>query len=350
MRIENSSHTKGIVMGISLLVATIAFAQEGEGQWQKDLREISSAADSGDPKAMGIMGTWLRNGTVPPIDMDKALLLSKKSADLGDAFGKYSLARIYEVQKSDGAARVGKEAFQGLQKLAQEGQDSFAMFFLAACYDTGTGVEKNPAQAVKWYREAADQGLAAAQNNLGVMYEQGTGVEKDPAQAVSWFRKAAAQGNADAQKHLASSAPAPANEMEAVQAFFQAAQKTADKVVEETASEVNDPEPEKFGGPPTDVVVRIITSGGNPDINNPQSVEAMLMMGLLKGLNANKPLIRDIKRGKPLTSLISAQIPTGTTVFPIRVTIASAMGPSQNMDFYFYQDEFGDWSAVEKPN
>ena len=37
-------------------------------------------------------------------------------------------------------------------------------------YHEGSGVEQSDAEAVKWYRLAADQGDAYAQNNLGVMY------------------------------------------------------------------------------------------------------------------------------------------------------------------------------------
>jgi hypothetical protein len=55
---------------------------------------------------------------------------------------------------------------------------------------------------VRWYRKAADQGDADAQNNLGAMYGNGEGVAKDDAEAVKWFRKAADQGNASAQLNL----------------------------------------------------------------------------------------------------------------------------------------------------
>ena len=40
----------------------------------------------------------------------------------------------------------------------------------------------------------ANQGYAAAQNNLGVMYAEGRGVSKDDDKAVEWYRKAADQG------------------------------------------------------------------------------------------------------------------------------------------------------------
>ena len=58
------------------------------------------------------------------------------------------------------------------------------------------------AQAVEWYRKAAEQGHANAQNNLGAMYEYATGVPQDDAQAVEWYRKAAEQGDAFAQNNL----------------------------------------------------------------------------------------------------------------------------------------------------
>ena len=51
----------------------------------------------------------------------------------------------------------------------------------------------DPAEAVKEYREAAEEGDAEAQSNLGVMYVKGQGVAQDDAEAVRWFRKAAEQ-------------------------------------------------------------------------------------------------------------------------------------------------------------
>jgi hypothetical protein len=69
-------------------------------------------------------------------------------------------------------------------------------------YANGRGVPKDSAEAVKWCRKAAEQGLAAAQNNLGDMYANGDGVPKDYAEAVKWYRKAADQGLLAAQESL----------------------------------------------------------------------------------------------------------------------------------------------------
>ena len=54
-----------------------------------------------------------------------------------------------------------------------------------------------------WNRKAADQGLAEAQDILGLEYETGKGVEQNEVTAVQWLRKAAEQGNADGQQDLA---------------------------------------------------------------------------------------------------------------------------------------------------
>ena len=55
-------------------------------------------------------------------------------------------------------------------------------------YENGQGVAQNYAEAVKWYRKAAEQGYAEAQFNLGVMYETGEGVAQDYAEALKWYR------------------------------------------------------------------------------------------------------------------------------------------------------------------
>ena len=58
------------------------------------------------------------------------------------------------------------------------------------------------AEAVRWYRKAAEQGEATAQTNLGFMCQRGLGVPQDYAEAVRWYRKAAEQGEATAQFNL----------------------------------------------------------------------------------------------------------------------------------------------------
>jgi len=71
------------------------------------------------------------------------------------------------------------------------------------CYLSGAGVEKNEAEAVKWFREAAEQNMAQAQASLGVCYATGQGVARDDVAAAKWFRQAAGQNCAPGQYNLA---------------------------------------------------------------------------------------------------------------------------------------------------
>jgi TPR repeat protein len=47
-------------------------------------------------------------------------------------------------------------------------------------YAKGRGVARDYGEAVRWYRMAAEQGDAGAQNNHGIMYALGEGVPQDP--------------------------------------------------------------------------------------------------------------------------------------------------------------------------
>jgi hypothetical protein len=69
-------------------------------------------------------------------------------------------------------------------------------------YANGDGVPKDSAEAVKWYRKAAEQGNAVAQNNLGAMYARGDGVPKDLVQAHAWQNIAGAAGLKQAKEAL----------------------------------------------------------------------------------------------------------------------------------------------------
>jgi len=57
--------------------------------------------------------------------------------------------------------------------------------------------------AFRLWRPLAEQGNAGAQNSLGKIYEDGLSVPQDDAEAVKWYRMAADQGYAVAQFNLA---------------------------------------------------------------------------------------------------------------------------------------------------
>ena len=61
-------------------------------------------------------------------------------------------------------------------------------------YSYGQGVPQDYAEALKWFRLAADQGLQLAQCNLGLAYANGEGVPQDYVRAHMWFNLSASQG------------------------------------------------------------------------------------------------------------------------------------------------------------
>ena len=58
-------------------------------------------------------------------------------------------------------------------------------------YKNGRGVNRNAIEAVKWLLEAAEQGHADAQYNLGAMYTCVEEILQDDRKAMEWFHKAA---------------------------------------------------------------------------------------------------------------------------------------------------------------
>ena len=57
-------------------------------------------------------------------------------------------------------------------------------------------------EAFKLFTTAAEEGLAEAQHNLGLMYASGKGVPQDTNKAAEWYRLAAEQGLAVSQHEL----------------------------------------------------------------------------------------------------------------------------------------------------
>ncbi len=79
-------------------------------------------------------------------------------------------------------------------------KDAEAQFSLAQRLSAGD--DSDQAQAVQWYRQAAEQGHCAAQFHLAQMHAQGKGGVRDEAAALLWLRRAAEAGHGGAQYHL----------------------------------------------------------------------------------------------------------------------------------------------------
>ena len=112
------------------------------------------------------------------------------------------------------AAQESAPDLQTLLALANQGHP-VAQFNLGVKYDFGQGVDKDPAQAIHWYRLAAAQGHGGAQFNLGGMYFEGLGVKRDLLRATMWFALSAEAGVKGAARNRAVLARALSPEQQA---------------------------------------------------------------------------------------------------------------------------------------
>lgn len=92
-----------------------------------------------------------------------------------------------------------------VQRLTQmaSGGNQHAQFFLAKRLQKGEDMPVDAANAVYWYTRAAEQNVAPAQLNLGIMYLRGEGVPADMQKGRAWLEKAAHLGDNRASYALA---------------------------------------------------------------------------------------------------------------------------------------------------
>jgi TonB family protein len=108
----------------------------------------------------------------------------------------------------DGQAAYNRGDYTTAQRLwrplAEQGL-ARAQNNLGVMYENAKGVPQNINEALKWYRLAAEQGYAGAQNNLALIYALGRGVPRDPVRAHMWFSLAASSLSGDLGKTVMNS-------------------------------------------------------------------------------------------------------------------------------------------------
>ncbi len=122
-----------------------------------------------------------------------------RAAGSGDA--SVQVKRGWAYANGEGVPQDYAEAARWYRKAAEQGL-SLAQHNLAVMYHFGYGVRKDPAEAMKWYRKAAQQGVARSQLLLGDMYAKGQGVDQNYTEAMKWYVKAAERGDLVAQKRV----------------------------------------------------------------------------------------------------------------------------------------------------
>ncbi len=126
-------------------------------------------------------------------------LETKAKAEKGDVKAQDLLGESF--MEGQGVEQNFAEAVKWFRRAADQNYAP-AQHKLGGCYAYGHGVATNQTEAVKWYRKAAEQEFAPAQTSLGMCYKWGLGVERDYTEALKWYFRAANQNDARAQWHL----------------------------------------------------------------------------------------------------------------------------------------------------
>jgi TPR repeat protein len=183
------------------------------------------SADLGHVPAMCNLGICYEDGVGIRADAAEAIKWLGKAAAKGDVAATIRLDLMRSRLEADkarpantGAKAKGasgsaapssqplsKEYLKVLEAKALAG-DAVAQVVLGHAYRYGNGVDKDPAIALRWFRESAELGNPTAQYYLGRSYYDFTDypsvVRPDHPLAVSWWLKSAAQGTIEAMEAL----------------------------------------------------------------------------------------------------------------------------------------------------
>lgn len=142
------------------------------------------------PGSQGTLTVW-RVGD----DGTAYLQALRQLAERGSTPSMMFLARLYT--NGTGVTRDGAEAVSWYKKAALAGSTN-GMLLYGDALASGQGTAKDLSEAQRWIRKSADAGNVAAVFRLGRMFRDGEGVTRDPLEAVNLFKKAAESNYAPA--------------------------------------------------------------------------------------------------------------------------------------------------------
>lgn len=186
------------------------------------LEWIGKSAEQQNTDAITSMGFFYSQGVIVPRDEAKAVEWFRRGADAGSPRCKLNLGLLLRQGKS--IQLSNGESLRLMQEAADAGLPE-AQSYLGQLYFLGDALlMPDYAKAEPYARKAAESGVAAAQNIMGLLTRDGIGPGaegKDPVQAEKWFRRAAEQNDVKAQANLAHlmgvASPASTNRVEALQ-------------------------------------------------------------------------------------------------------------------------------------
>jgi len=155
-----------------------------------DTTAFVEAIKTRKPGSQGTLTVW-RVGD----DGTGYLQALRQLADRGSTPAMMFLARLYT--NGTGVTRDGAEAVSWYKKAALAGSTN-GMLLYGDALASGQGTAKDLNEAQRWIRKSADAGNVAAVFRLGRMFRDGEGVTRDPLEAVNLFKKAAESNYAPA--------------------------------------------------------------------------------------------------------------------------------------------------------
>ena len=162
---------------------------------QKSYDLICDAESKGYVLASAYKAMFYVHGIIVNEDLDEAERLIEPVIHIPPAMyikGMICLSRDDEA-----------EAIKWFKKAADKG-DNNGLNYLGLAYLQGTGgVPLDPVRAFECFNKSAALGNPEAENMLGVCYQNGEGTEPDEEQALFWYQEAVKHNDPNAQNNLA---------------------------------------------------------------------------------------------------------------------------------------------------
>ncbi|WP_092495409.1 tetratricopeptide repeat protein [Faunimonas pinastri] len=185
------------------------YAAYKKGDTSQAIDALNYAASKGHAGALWKLGQMYATGDGVTKDDSKALKMFSQVADdyadgnphgpdapfVADAF--VALGTYYQRGIPGSVEADVDRARRYYLYAASYFGDSEAQYQLACMYLNGTGGDKSPRQAARWYKLAAEKGHAGAQAQLGMLLFQGVGVARNPIKGLMWLSIARLTGRGD---------------------------------------------------------------------------------------------------------------------------------------------------------
>lgn len=175
------------------------------GDWDTAFAQFAPLAEAGHPAAQYWLSAQHRLGLGAPYDLQKAWALILAAAE-----GGYMPARRHMAGEcvalmggfSSPPREYRDKAIQWLREDADAGDPEAQTHSGFAALYGFPPFKQDPGRAQRWFLEAANQGYAPAQFELGGLYASAA-LGRDYKESLVWYGKAADQGHVRAQMALA---------------------------------------------------------------------------------------------------------------------------------------------------